>query len=70
MKKIILMVFIAFALYACGGKETTETQTLTETEQNQLVEEVSNDLNTRVNEISTQADSLNNAVDSLLRTDN
>ena len=68
MKKIILTFFIAFALYACGGKETTEEQTLTETEENQLVEEASDDLNTRVNEISTQADSLNNAVDSLLNT--
>jgi hypothetical protein len=68
MKKIILMFFIAFALDACGGKETTDAQTLTETEENQLVEEASDDLNTRVNDISTQADSLNNAVDSLLKT--
>lgn len=68
MKKIILAFFIAFALYACGGKQTSENQPLTEAEESQLVEEASEDLNSRVNDISTQADSLNNAVDSLLKT--
>lgn len=67
MKKIIVLFFVASVLYACGGKQAEE-QTLSEAEETQLVEEAVEDLNSRVKDISIQADSLNNAVDSLLKT--
>ncbi len=67
MKKIIIVFFTAFVLYACGGKQAEE-QTLTEAEETQMVQEASEELNSRVKDISTQADSLNHAVDSLLKT--
>lgn len=67
MKKLILTFFVAFALYACGGKQTDE-QTLTAEEENQFVDDATEELNLRVDELSAQADSLNNAIDSLLNT--
>jgi hypothetical protein len=68
MKKLILVIFIASVLHACGGKQNTEENTLTEEQESQMVDEASEDLNDRVNDISNQADSLNLAVDSLLNT--
>lgn len=68
MKKLIFMIFIVFALNACGGKQNAEENALTEEQESQMVDEASEDLNDRVNDISNQADSLNLAVDSLLNT--
>ena len=67
MKKIILLLFVAIAC-ACGSKQNTEE--ITTEEETQLVEEASQELNSRVNDITNQADSLNQAVDSLLNTMN
>ena len=67
MNRFIIALFVAGFLYACGGKQTDES-TLTEAEESQLIDETSEELNSRVNDISNQADSINHVADSLLNT--
>jgi uncharacterized protein YcfL len=66
MKKSAFILVITLMLLACGGKESTET--LTKEQEDQVVEETSQELNQRINDISTQVDSLTKAADSLLNS--
>lgn len=70
MKKIIAVLIIALTVVACGGKQAPAEQPLTSEQETEFVDEVTDELNTRVTEIATEADSLNSAVDSLLQTIN
>jgi hypothetical protein len=67
MRKLILLFTMLTIMTACGDKKKAAENTLTPEQESMLVDSIGQELENSTNELSQQADSLTNDVDSLLQ---
>ena len=66
MKKWIYLSILSFAITACGGKKAEEKTEMTAEQELQVVDSAAMETKTRIDEIGSSVEELQNEADSIL----
>lgn len=67
MKKLVIIVLLAFIVMACGGKTESTQATVSVEDEIQMVEEISEEIDQSMQELHEEIDRLSEEIDELLQ---